>query len=130
MLAPELAALKQCLVARGWEVTVEDGGVIGPELPKDQVSAYEADHQECGDTAGVFDPPTVREEEAKASYAQHLDLADCVAEAGFPVDPPPSEEAFVEALVRGEILWTAYSAVMRAGDGQQLDAMLKACPEY
>lgn len=123
------ANMSRCMSDRGWEVVVEEGSGYEVTVPEDQDEQFFADHASCVEFFGYPSGPVqVTAEEAAALYAELLEVADCVRSEGYEVSDPPSERAFVEALVSKPIpIWHPYYAVSNMGKSAA-DALEQACP--
>lgn len=122
--SPNIDSLAGCLHDRGWdiEVTWDDG--IHYSIPAEQRDRFRKDLDECKLTAGYpKEALPMTEERAKKFYDKWLGIAECVRDRGFEVDEPPTEQAFVEALVSHEFIWDPMTHVPAA----QWDGMARAC---
>lgn len=107
----------ECLRDKGWHaIAHEDGSVQSPEMPTGQVDLYVADEDACVAGLGYDDYPEITDEVARQYFASMKESAECLANLGISVPEPPSEEAFVEAMVtRRESIWSYAEGV----DGSQ-----------
>lgn len=104
--SPSVDDVAACLRDRGWEVEVTWDDGIQAVYAEEQAEQYRADMEECRLAAGFpKDPPPMTEERAKKFYDKWLGIAECVRDLGFDIDDPPSEQAFVEALVAHDFIW-------------------------
>nr|NLD39655.1 hypothetical protein [Actinomycetales bacterium] len=124
--ARNLAEYARCMQDRGWDAVFEDDGVtVGYHV--DQEDAFRADEAECHELSGIedFGPYTVAESDA--AYDASLEVAECLQEAGFPVDDPPSRESYIATILDGGIPWSPFDAVFNEGTEEFAKAE-KACP--
>jgi hypothetical protein len=104
--SPSAERWAACLRDRGWDVEVSWDGGIYAEYKDEQAEQYRADLEECRLEVGFSkEGEPMTEERAKKFYDKWLVIADCVRDLGFDVDDPPSEQAFVEAMIAHEFIW-------------------------
>jgi hypothetical protein len=121
-----------CMVDRGWELTrLGDRWIDGSEsggIPEEQLDAYHADDEECGQQSGRADlgTPSVSAEEAALLYDLLLEVAVCVRDLGYQVPDPPSKQSFVDDLVAYPIpAWHPHNASTAPEDRQRI---MTQCP--
>lgn len=114
--ANEASDVARCLLERGWEVKVEADGVTA-DVPPEQQERLNADMEECieqfGDSPPAF-PQTAAA--AEQQYDMLLAVAECVSGLGYPVDDPPSRQAYVEAMLNEQLPhWHPYQHLYEDG---------------
>jgi hypothetical protein len=120
----------RCLTDKGWDVTPVSDDSYEYHLPGDQTSRFEADEQACLEESG-YDPapPPLSHNEAVVVYETFLQVAQCVQSLGYPVTDPPSESAFVEALLAERIApWNPYDGIVEVRDFRGLENVEQECP--
>ena len=131
-IAPVSNYVYQCLTDKGWDVTLTwDGGieVSSETIPEAQIALYDADSEECW---SVIDGrvASMQDDEIAGVYRDELTTRDCLIEQGYEVEPPPSEQLFVESF-RGA-RWSAYGGAEIPFASLTEDAWRKlnvACPQ-
>lgn len=123
------ANMSRCMSERGWDVVVGTEPGYQVDVPEDQTEQFFADHEACLEFFGFPSGPVqVTPQEASALYVSLLEVADCVRSEGYEVEEPPSERAFVEALVSNPIpIWHPYYVVEGMGKSAA-DELTQACP--
>lgn len=124
------AMMSRCLTEKGWEVILDsDGPGYQVSHPTDQTEQFDADHEACLESSGFpSDAAQVSAEDAAALYRELVAVAECVRGQGFDVAEPPSETAFVEALVANPIpIWHPHDVALTGGASTLL-ALQQACP--
>lgn len=116
-----MVLIAECLTDRGWTVRLEEGA-IQADVPREQSAAYQADNLQCLREVG-FDPDAeLTEEEYRAVYAWHEEIAQCLEGAGWSTPEQPSFEVFRETYDTDP--WIPWSEV----EGKDLERATEACP--
>jgi len=118
-----LTFMERCIESAGFEVEIQDGGIqVRPGAQRsfyDEVKAKcDADAVDSG-LVGAQEPPDERE--LAAWYDAYELTYDCMVREGFPVNPMPSKDSFVESDGRS---WHPYELVR--GDLGQIETV---CPQ-
>ena len=124
-----VATMMRCLADAGWEVR-PSGRSYEATFPNDQADQFMEDARQCQRDKGYptdeDEVPPVSPEKARELYAALVDVTPCVREQGYTVSQPPSEAAFVEALIQMPIpVWHPFEEAARAG---REDVLEEACP--
>jgi hypothetical protein len=121
----------RCMSDKGWKVTlVADDQIDAQSVPEQQRVRYQQDLDDCGAIhKAAFPPPKLTEASVKDLYAQELATKACLEKLGIAVDPPISEQSYVDAYLSGKApAWSAYANV-----GSQTllttDEVQKKCPQ-
>lgn len=121
------AHMISCMEDAGFEVTTDGEGGVGTDfIPTEQVEPYNAAEAQCVSTAPA--QPPVDESMARALYKAQITTAECLEEEGIDTGKPPSEDAWVEDLIAGEQVWTAYERVS-TDPAADIPALLAICPQ-
>lgn len=84
-----------CLLDKGWDVELKEGGIISARIPWEQSTAYQADDDACLRESGVDPDAPLTDEQYKLIYAWYTAIGDCLSEAGWPSPRKPSFATFV-----------------------------------
>lgn len=125
-----VVAVGRCLQDRGWEISVSAADdSISFRGTSDQVTAYDADYEECEAEFGeeVTDLAEFTDEMWRDLYHQEEAVADCLRGKGVDVPPIPSYQTFVERYMSDEP-WTSYSHVPAISADQEQE-LNEACPQ-
>lgn len=124
-------AVVACLVTQGWDSVVMDPE--GPEGPGNfstsgvspaQQDAYDKAQQDCFDSIGFVDTVPKTPEEARRIYDAFVDENNCLANAGFYTEEPPSFASYYAAFLdTGYLNWDPISLIT-----SEYSAALAACP--
>ena len=131
-LSPAGDQAYRCLKEKGWDVTLTwDGGIEASSdtVPAGQKESYDADSQECW---GKIDAriAAMTEAEIRKVYTSELTTLACLADLGYAVEEPPSEQAYVDSFHGRR--WSAYTAtdfpedLLRSADWK---AVNEKCPQ-
>lgn len=123
--------MAQCMSDKGWKVTrVADDQVDAGSVPESQRGRYQQDSDACDAIhAAAFPPPKLTEASVKDLYAQELATAKCLQGLGIPVDPPMSEQSYVDAYLSGKAPeWSSYANVV-SQTRLTFDDVQKKCPQ-
>lgn len=130
--SPAANVVYQCLVDKGWDVTISwDGGIEANsnDIPDAQSDTYDQASTECWavveDRVAAYTPERIAE-----VYAMELATRECLIEQGLSVDEPPSEQAYIDTF-HGE-RWMAYMASdidTVATDESRYKEIATACPQ-
>lgn len=119
-----------CLSELGFEGEIEDDlGILTNVAPEQQDEFMEASAA-CREVAGVefgisFGLSTP--EELRQHYRAFLYVRECMIQAGYSTDDPPSLEVYIESGGEG---WHPYDAFMSSGGGPSGFSVLEAtCPQ-
>lgn len=131
-LSPAADVVYQCLVDKGWDVTITwDGGIEArsSDVPDAQVGRYEEDSAKCwaviDERVAAYTPAQIAE-----VYDMELATRECLIEQGLSVAEPPSEQTYIDTF-HGE-RWMAYGASdidAVAGDQARWKEIATACPQ-
>jgi hypothetical protein len=121
----------QCMSDKGWRVTrAADDQIDAESVPESQRGRYQQDFDACGAIhAAAFPPSKLTEASVKGLYAEELATAKCLQGLGIAVDPPMSEQSYVDAYLSGKApAWSSYANV---GSQTRLttDEVQKKCPQ-
>ncbi|WP_232548057.1 hypothetical protein [Propioniciclava soli] len=119
------AIVQQCLLERGWEVTVSEDGSVDGFAPTGQELQYEADSNECWASAPAqptFDESP--EEYRRQVYDAFVSTRACQLEHGAALPAAPSYEAWTE--IKGQ--WNPSSDLPPDMGNQQVLALERDCP--
>lgn len=117
-------AVQQCMLDRGWEVTLSDDGGIGGFAPSGQEDRYEADLSECSGTVRERTYDEYSHEELRRIYESFAETRACQNGRGGPYPDPPSYQAWTES--KGS--WNPYSDLPDEIGGQALLDLEASCP--
>lgn len=114
-------AVAECLTEKGWDVTVNADHSIISEVPTDQQSQFEADHDECADSVGSVSELSITQEDAESIWFAMLDAAECVSglNPDWAPDEPPSQQSAIEALQQSPIDLGGWSPHMNVPPEEQ-----------
>ena len=119
-----------CLRRYGFDGEIAPDLGILTDVPPDQQERFFEVSASCREEVGAqfglrFGTPTP--EELTTSFRELLYVRACMIDEGYPVDPPPSLEQYVES--QGAI-WHPYTAFIEAGAGPtELQRLQEVCPD-
>ncbi len=118
-----LTFMETCIESAGFDVEIEDGGIqvrLGAQesFYRDVQTQCEADAVQRGLVAEQA-PPDDRE--LAAWYDGYMLTYDCMVREGYPVNPPPSRDSYIES---GGQNWHPYELLR--GDPSAIEAV---CPQ-
>jgi hypothetical protein len=132
-----VAALRECMSARGWDAEVDGTGLEFPPLSDAQEAARLVDMRMCDGTSVESDETQswerVRSIDVIASfYREYRRLTRCLVENGYPVPDVPSWDTFLDTWVTGaeEDVWSPLARLheeRRAGNTSLIEAALNDC---
>ena len=125
------AGLQACLDGKGWRVTVDlNGGIVEP-FTSDEVSRFRTDEESCRVAMGLSAEGTpATTEELRTGYRQMLDTRACLVAHGLDMAPPPSEDAWLDAVQAGTNAWHPYDdPSLNALSMAQQDELWALCPQ-
>lgn len=103
------AAMAACMTEKGWPMKVMPDGsqqMVAELLSEQREIAFEA-YGECNiQVNGEYVPRT--EAEWRDKYHKALDTRDCLVNEGYSIPEPPSEDAWVDAGLHDQPLWTPF----------------------
>jgi len=91
-----------------------DNTLLGPDRTEELI-------RECQTEAGDVYRPAVTAESAVEAYERWLAWHDCLVSAGFALPAPPSEELFVDDMLRQG--WGSFDSVWVAFEGVEFDEL-------
>jgi hypothetical protein len=103
-----------CMVDAGWvNLTLDDDGSFGGDIPPAQSHQYDADAAECQTTVELRYPlPKMSDSAIRERYALELKTRDCLITQGYTISDPPSEQVWIEAFTSSSSkLWLPYFEV-------------------
>lgn len=120
--------LHQCLLDRGWPVSIEGNAVTSETIDNEQLPIYLKDSEECSEQTNP--QHELSSEEWTKLYTMQLDEARCLEkEFGYPYDPP-SLQQYLDTAVTPE-QWAPFAEMVNSGfpvPGGYADAA-KKCPQ-
>lgn len=121
------AYMISCMKDAGFEVTTDGEGGVGADfIPTEQIDPYNAAEAQCLSTAPT--QPPVDETMARALYQEQIATAECLEKEGVDTGDPPSEDSWVEDIIAGDQVWTAYGRVS-TDPAADIPALLEVCPQ-
>lgn len=122
-----------CLTARGWAVSVDTTGGVGPEagIPEEQLPSYESDLAACETEYGYDQPlPPMTEDQAEQRLVALEEVSSCLTGLGFLVPEPPSDEKAKAGLMTSarDPGWDPYAEVVASRDQQDINRAMSECP--
>jgi len=120
----------QCLNDKGWPATVgPDRSVRIENVPEDQQIVYNDEYDACSRDLGFADPvPTLTESQLSELYLHVLWANQCLLDAGYAPDAPPSEQAFIDGYGSNGFVWTPHDSAGVGMGPEDLQRMFEACP--
>lgn len=117
-----------CLRDEGWNAELGDPdegisfsfGVVD----ESQTGALLASQERCNQRVGRIPEPTLDDAALTRVYEALVDQHDCLAEAGFTPEEPPSLEVYIDRQKQGIATW---DPMLGVGENDY-DAALDACP--
>lgn len=144
--------LQACIARSGWNVTMDEfGGAAEPFTDEAEVARFGADRDACLVELGLpAGPPELTVDDLHEFYRGNVDTLACLRDQGFPLEDPPSEDAWVEQAlsafsgsatgapgddVAAAQLWHPYDAVpeLQQADPdleQDRGTLERTCPQW
>ncbi len=109
-LSPSANAVYDCIVAKGWDVSLTwDGGISASSesVPTEQREYFQADSAACwAEVDGRI--AAMGSADIQKVYELELETRTCLIARGFSVDDPPSAQVFLDSWSQAP--WSAYAA--------------------
>jgi hypothetical protein len=127
-VSDSLREVKRCMEKEGFEAEFNhQGGLVGPEMPPEQSQLWLDASWKCMEAAGMT-AQNYTTAQLEDLYALEVESYQCLLDAGYPADPPPSEQAFIDSWNdRSKPPYQAISAVAEVAPGAWNGA-IAACP--
>lgn len=128
--------LFECVVAAGHRAELKGDAITGrlsissQSTSEEELQLFSESMAECQASAreaGLMRPVGYVKTEAEwqSEYARRLASAECLTEAGYTVDGPPSFEAYVDE----DGLWSPHTAALEGLSLPELKELFEACPQ-
>lgn len=128
---PWATFVKSCMEEQGWQVRVINEREVEPQgVNADQAATYQGVLNACTESyESVNPPPPITTETVRDLYRQELATMGCLQKLGIQVDPPPSEQVYLDEFLAQKFSnWSAYAHVAEGTD-LPLDEVEKRCPQ-
>lgn len=119
-----------CMSELGWDVSLgADNSFKTDNIPEGQESTHSSDQETCLKEFGYDQiPPSLSEDQVKATFPHHLWEWKCLNEAGYEPEAPPSERKYVEDYLNNGVLWSAYGQYTATLSEEDLLSLFEECP--
>ncbi len=126
--SPVTDRLVECMSKAGWKVTRSwTGGVDGPEVPSEQVSAYQAASKRCEAESGWDRINNLTPGQIDEMFQQESDQHTCLTKLGIESDQPPSLQKYRDSFGTEAQYFAMMPGFMHLSQGEMRNAT-RDCP--
>lgn len=118
--------MQRCMADAGFEIEILEDGGISSQVAPEQIGVRDDAMNRCADDLGFAEPPApLTDDQLTALYDSYVEVAECMADSGYPTAEPPSKQTFVDS---GAQDWHPYDAVP-VGSVSDFAALESDCPQ-
>ncbi len=126
--------LASCMTEGGFPAEAVAEGTVFGDFPAEQAEAHELRYYTCLASYPAYDryylPFT--KDQLRRVYVYYVEEATpCLEALGYAIDPPPSEQVFVDTYYSPAGAWSPYSSAIEQADtaGEDWYDVLAVCPQ-